>query len=93
MAKQRTKTGGNLFKNERKTEDWHSDMGGSFEVLETLEPGKYFLNGYKKVASNGNEYISISIGKKMEKVERDVELPESKPVTAVEDDFDDDLLF
>ena len=75
---QRKKTGGALFKNDKKTEDWHGDMQGAFEVLEPIEPGKYFLNAWKNVSSSGRGYLSMTLGKKMEG--RPIPTAETKPV-------------
>ncbi len=87
---QHKENSGTAFKNRDKTEDWHSDYGGTINVAGTL----HFLNVYVNKDKNGQPYFGVKIGKALTQQEpRDYERPATKPPEKPTDDLDDDIPF
>jgi hypothetical protein len=58
----------NAFKVEVKQEDWHSDFTGQIEIPENVVAGDKHYFGIRKMKakSNGETYLRLSIGKKVQ---------------------------
>jgi hypothetical protein len=50
---------GSVFKNDRKTEDWHADWRGKILMPDGSE---HYLDVYDNVSKGGVEYKSVRIG-------------------------------
>ena len=51
---------GALFKNQRKTEDWHSDYQGNC----TIDGVDYWINGYLNEKEDGEKFFGLSFKRK-----------------------------
>jgi uncharacterized protein (DUF736 family) len=77
---------GSLFKNEKKTEDKHPDLGGTLNVDGT----DYWISGWTKVSKGGQKFISLSIRPKQDQT-RQSSQPTRKAAAPAQDLPDDDL--
>lgn len=77
-----------IFKNERKTEDWHGDYQGTW----TGENGEeYYATGHIKEGKNG-KYLRIKRGK-LKQAKPGQSAPQKKPQSMYEDPLSDDIPF
>lgn len=82
---------GALFKNERK-EGNQPDYRGEIEIMQPLQPGKYFLSSWLKTSGQGNKYLSIAVGGPKNAVQP--QRPDARPAAPKrETDWDDDAPF
>jgi len=51
---------GSVFKNDRKTEDWHADWNGKILLPDGSE---HYIDVYDNVSKSGQEYRRVRIGR------------------------------
>jgi len=76
---------GSLFKNEKKTEDKHPDLGGTLNVDGT----DYWISGWTKVSKGGQKFISLSIRPKQDQTRQSSQ--PTRKAAPVQDLPEDDL--
>ena len=57
MAYELKMNSGSLWPNKHKTKDTHSDLSGTLRVGDI----EFYIDGWKKQAKDGREYISLSV--------------------------------
>ena len=57
MAYEQKENSGSLWDNDKKEKDTHSDLSGTLRVGDI----EFYIDGWKKQAKDGREYISLSV--------------------------------
>jgi len=65
MEKYDNTNNGAIFKNDRKKNETHPDLGGAINV----EGKDYYINAWKKESKKGVPFYSLSVKEKVEKEE------------------------
>ncbi len=84
---------GSVFKNDRKTEDWHADWNGKILLPDGSE---HYVDIYDNVGKSGTEYRRIRIGRAVANQGGQAPVQNTQsaaPAQANVQDLDDDLPF